>query len=160
MQRALIIAVMLSAAIMIGCGSYTSLQSPEKSPSKTTAMTVSDVITLSQANTGDEIIIAQIQATHAVFALSNQDIIDLKNAGVSEKVIEAMIKTSAQAKKKATYVRYWYPRDYWWSWGYYWPGYYWYPRSYWGASIYLRPYYVGRLSGGPAPTGRRSFGRR
>jgi hypothetical protein len=115
MQRALIIVVlMLSAAMMIGCASYTSLQSPQKSPSKTTAMTVNDVIALSQANTGDEVIIAQIQATRSAFALSNQDIIDLKNAGVSEKVIEAVIKTSAAAKKDSAVVHYWYPRDYWW----------------------------------------------
>ena len=166
MKRALIIVViMLSAAGMIGCGSYTSLQSPQKSQQKSPAMTVSDVITLSQANTGDDIIIAQIQATHTVFALSNQDIIDLKNANVSEKVIAAMIKTNAATKKDSTYARYWYPRDYWWYSGYYWPGYYsywpgyyWYPGVYLGGTIYLgNSHGGGHFSGGH---GRRSFGRR
>lgn len=165
MQRALkMVGLMLIAAGMISCGSYTSLQSPEKSSPKTSAMTVNDVIALSKANAGDEVIIAQIQATASAFALSNQDIIDLKNAGVSEKVIEAMIKTHTHSKRDSTYayVHYWHPSDPWWHAGYYWPGYYYgYPRSYWGASIYWRPYYGGQRSGGSTPVvRRRSFGRR
>jgi hypothetical protein len=161
MQRALIIVViMLSAAMAIGCGSYTSLQSSQKSPPKISAMTVNDVIALSKANTGDEVIIAQIQATHSVFALNNQDIIDLKNAGVSEKIIEAMIKTQAQSKKDDTYAHHWYPSDDWWYAGYYWPVYYWYPRVYWDTTIYLRHTYGGHFSGRHTPAGHRSFGRR
>jgi hypothetical protein len=152
--------MMLLAAGSISCGSYTSLQSPEKSPPKTNAMTVSDVIALSKANTGDEVIIAQIRATRSVFALSNQEIIDLKNAGVSEKVIEAMIKTNAATKKDSTYAHYWYPSDYWWYARYYWPGYYWYPRTYWVTSVHVGRYYGGHVSGRLIPTGHRSFGRR
>ena len=168
MQRVLlIVGIMSFAAGMTGCGSYTSLRSPQKPAPENSAMTMEDVIALSKANTGDEVIIAQIQAKQAVFALSNQDIINLKNAGVSEPVIEAMIKTDAVAKKDSVVVHHSYPSNYWWGYaGYYWPRYYYgYPRSYWGASIYWRPYYGGihggaRISSGPAATGRRSFRRR
>jgi hypothetical protein len=161
MKRAVIIVVMmLIAAGSISCGSYTSLRSPQKSPPKNNAVTVNDVIALSKANAGDEVIIAQIQATRSVFTLSNQDIIDLKNAGVSEKVIAAMIKTHAPAKNDSTYAHAWRPNDAWWYAGYYWPGYYWYPKTYWGTTIYLGHYYGGRLSGRSTHIGHRSFGRR
>ena len=56
-------------------------------------LTLSDVKALAQANVSDDVIISQIRNSHTVFHLSTADIIDLHNAGVSEKVINFMINT-------------------------------------------------------------------
>ena len=56
-------------------------------------LTKEDVVALSGANVGDEVIVRHIQAMGARFDLSSDDILALKKAGVSERVIEAMIQT-------------------------------------------------------------------
>lgn len=53
-----------------------------------------DVKAMTAAKVGDDVIISQIQSTHSVYHLSAADIIDLHNAGVSEKVIQYMIGTA------------------------------------------------------------------
>ena len=56
-------------------------------------LTVSDVEALVRAKVSDDVIIAQIQNSHAVYRLSPQDIIDLHTAGVSDRVVNFMIAT-------------------------------------------------------------------
>ncbi len=56
-------------------------------------LSVADVKALAQARLSDDVIISQIRNSHTVYHLSAADIIDLKNAGVSEKVIDYMINT-------------------------------------------------------------------
>ena len=56
-------------------------------------LTPYDVSQMAKAGLSDDVIIDQIKATKSIFHLSSQDIIDLKNNGVSEKVIEFMIHT-------------------------------------------------------------------
>ena len=52
---------------------------------------LSDVKMLAKAGVSDEVILSQIRNTHAVFQLSTADILDLKETGVSERVIDFMI---------------------------------------------------------------------
>ena len=52
-----------------------------------------DIKQMSNAGIDDKVIIRQIEATHSRFSLSTADIIDLKNAGVSQNVIDAMIQS-------------------------------------------------------------------
>ena len=52
-----------------------------------------DVKALAKAGVSDELIISQIRSTRMVYRLGTAEIIDLKNAGVSEKVIDFMITT-------------------------------------------------------------------
>lgn len=52
-----------------------------------------DIKTMSENGLSDDVIIGQIEATNSVFHLSSNEIVALKNAGVSQKVIEFMIKT-------------------------------------------------------------------
>src|SRR5262249_30278407 len=54
-----------------------------------------DVREMSEAGVPDDIIIQKINATDLVFELKADEIIDLWEAGVSEKVITAMLKTEA-----------------------------------------------------------------
>ena len=56
-------------------------------------LAVADVKALAQAKVSDSIIISQIRSSHTVYHLSAADIIDLRNAGVSENVIDFMINT-------------------------------------------------------------------
>jgi hypothetical protein len=59
-------------------------------------LTVSDVKSLAKAGIGDDLIISQIRNSRTVYYLTTADIIDLKNAGVSERVIDFMINTPTQ----------------------------------------------------------------
>lgn len=56
-------------------------------------LSLADVKALAQARLSDEVIISQIRNSRTVYHLSSADIIDLKNAGVSEHVINYMINT-------------------------------------------------------------------
>jgi len=57
-------------------------------------MGLADVVTLTKNGFGDDVIISQIRNSHTVYHLSTAEIIDLKNSGVSEKVIDFMINTA------------------------------------------------------------------
>jgi len=54
-------------------------------------MGVADVKALAKAEVSDEVILSQIRNTHGVFHLTTAEILDLKDAGVSQKVIDFMI---------------------------------------------------------------------
>lgn len=54
---------------------------------------VSDIEALSRNGIEDDVIIDQIKSTKSVFHLSSDQILDLKNQGVSQKVIDYMIRT-------------------------------------------------------------------
>ncbi|MBM3198034.1 MAG: hypothetical protein FJZ58_02105 [Chlamydiae bacterium] len=54
---------------------------------------IQDVEAMASNGLSDEVIIAQIQNTHSTFQLTSEQIIELKNAGVSQHVIEYMIQT-------------------------------------------------------------------
>jgi outer membrane lipoprotein SlyB len=56
-------------------------------------LAVADVKAMVASHVSDDVIIDQVQSTHSVYHLSAADIIDLHNAGVSEKVIQYMINT-------------------------------------------------------------------
>jgi hypothetical protein len=54
---------------------------------------LADVKMLAKSGISDEVIISQIQNSRTVYHLSAADILDLKDSGVSEKVINFMINT-------------------------------------------------------------------
>jgi hypothetical protein len=54
---------------------------------------VVDVKALAKGGIGEDVIISQIRNSQAVFHLTTAEIIDLKNSGVSDKVIDFMINT-------------------------------------------------------------------
>jgi hypothetical protein len=56
-------------------------------------LAVADVKAMSKAGVSDDVIISQIRNSRTVYRLSAADIIDLHDAGVSQKVIEFMINT-------------------------------------------------------------------
>src|SRR5882724_6164858 len=58
---------------------------------------VADIKALAKAGVSDEVIISQIRNSHTTYHLSTAEIIDLKDAGVSERVIDVMINTASGA---------------------------------------------------------------
>lgn len=56
-------------------------------------LSLEDIKAMSRNGLSNQVIINQIRATNSVFYLSTRDIIDLKRAGVSERVIDYMIET-------------------------------------------------------------------
>ena len=60
-----------------------------------------DVKALVRANVSDDLIISQIRETRTVYHFTSAQIIDLKNAGLSEKLIDFMINTPAEFAQPA-----------------------------------------------------------
>ncbi len=56
-------------------------------------LSTTDIKKMTKAGLSDDVIISQIDATQSVYHLSSADIIDLKKAGVSQRVINHMIQT-------------------------------------------------------------------
>ena len=88
--------MMAAAVTLMGIGCETPRRRPPPpSPPQYHAqpMSLPDVKMLAKSGVGDEVILSQIRNSHTVYHLSAPEILDLKDAGVSEKVIDFMINT-------------------------------------------------------------------
>lgn len=65
-------------------------------------LATADVKALVKAGVSDDVIISQINNSHTIYHLSAADIIDLHNAGVSERLINYMINTTNSAPATPT----------------------------------------------------------
>jgi hypothetical protein len=103
-------------------------------------LTIEDIKALTKAGVGDDLIISQINSTRTVYKLNTAQIIDLKNSGVNQKVIDYMINTQSMAAQTqepavysggyyyvAPYPYYYYPYPF--VYGYYGPR--WHGGAYW-----------------------------
>jgi hypothetical protein len=73
----------------------------ETSGGTSTVITNARVIELSKLGLGDDIVVAKIRNSSCQFQLSDSDLVDLKNAGVSSKVIAAMLDAGASTSGPA-----------------------------------------------------------
>ena len=62
-------------------------------------LSLADIKALVKANLSDAVIISQIRNSHMVYYLTTAEIIDLKQSGVSEKIIDFMINTASQLSR-------------------------------------------------------------
>ena len=87
---------------------YHTMSAPAYTPPPAAApvnpMSMADVKALVKAGVGEDIIITQIQTSHSVFHLSANDIIDLRDAGVTDRVMNFMINTANAAPAAAAPV--------------------------------------------------------
>ena len=110
------------------------------------AVSADDVIKMSRAGAGVDVIISQIEATRSIFRLTPDEIIMLKEAGVKDDVLEWMIDTGAGTEP---YDDTYYPWDNWvTSYNYY--GYRYHYPNYPGYNpapyvVYREPGLVGRF---------------
>jgi len=65
-------------------------------------LTITDIKALVRAGVSDDLVISQIRNSRTVYHLNTVNIIDLKSAGVSEKIIDYMISTPSQIQPDAT----------------------------------------------------------
>ncbi len=56
------------------------------------AVSVSDLVELTHAGLGDEVLVALVETSGRVYSLTPRDIVELKRAGVSERVIVVMLR--------------------------------------------------------------------
>jgi hypothetical protein len=59
-------------------------------------LSTEDIKKMARAGLSDDMIIQQIDATKSTFYLSSADIVDMKKAGVSQRVISYMVQTGNQ----------------------------------------------------------------
>jgi len=127
MKRLLLMGFIGFTAMML-CGCATRQYTVTAPPS---GPTLAEVESMAKAQVSDSIIVSQIQNSSTRYQLTAEQIIELKNAGVSEAVINALINTASKAPPQtATVVReqYVYPGPY-----VYvdpWPVYWWGPGPY------------------------------
>ena len=69
------------------------------------ALSVEDIKEMAKVGVPDSIIISTISNSEEVFHLSAQDIIDLKQSGISDDVIEAMQSTSGNVESRSVETR-------------------------------------------------------
>jgi hypothetical protein len=170
-----VLLVLVSALVGDGCAPEHYAQRSRKAavPEDTvTLMTNKDVIALSKSRVGDDVIVDMMGVSGSDFYLRPQDVVELADSGVSDKVISAMIKTAKSSQYTDESGGYYYSPPYYWDAGY--PFWYpWYPafsmglsfgyydplymRGYfapfYGARVY-RGYYGGHWSGGYHSGGR------
>ncbi len=77
-------------------------QAQQQEMEDTQPLTIDDIISMSQARIGDDLIISQIRNSRTVYHLKTSDILDLKRTGVSERVIDFMINTPDEIRSAET----------------------------------------------------------
>ena len=85
------------------------------------AFGVKDVIAMHDRDIPEDLIIEKIQSSGAVFHLDTDDMDDLLDAGLSKRVLSAMLRTEADARDRAPnvyYQPYNHPSAYYDPWGY------------------------------------------
>jgi hypothetical protein len=60
------------------------------------SLTTDDIKKMARAGLSDDVIMQQIDATKSTFYLSSADIVDMKKAGISQRVISYMVQTGNQ----------------------------------------------------------------
>ena len=99
-----------------GCATYRPSAALAERPR---TLTKEDVVNMATSDIGDDVIIAQIDATGSRFRLCVSDITQLKDAGVSETVIEHMISTGKEYDQEPRCLRYTYYPHWWVTYHYY-----------------------------------------
>ncbi len=89
---------MFSFARTIAIAAFASFATLAAPGQRALALDANDVANMAKAQAGDEVIIAQIRATKARFALTSDDIIRLKKEGVSDAVLKVMIESASPAQ--------------------------------------------------------------
>ena len=141
-MKAIVLAVGMTVCLLVGsgcmAGGYTTSDHRAAAPgADSLAMTPHDIIAMSKAKVGDDVIIKMIRNTGSYFQLRSRDVVALADSGVSDKVIAAMIQTADTPEDHGTGYNYapYYPAYWWGAYPYY------YPWSFGFSVGYYAPYY-------------------
>lgn len=83
-----IVSLIVATAALVAVG-----QTVPQSAAQDQALGLADIKMLAKNGVSDDIMLSQIRNSHTVYRLSAAEIIDLKDTGVSQKVIDFMINT-------------------------------------------------------------------
>ena len=145
MKRFMNAGVVLAFLLLLaGCVTehYASHARRRATPADSLAMlTKADVIRMSQAKLGDGVIINMINRSGSQFDLRTNDVVELADSGVSDSVINAMIKTAEPSKEAGQQAHGYYVYPPWYVYDPFWDP--WYPSFYlgFGPRYYYRPFY-------------------
>ena len=89
-MRLPILSLIVAAATLVVVGGTAPQSAAQGQP-----LGLPDVKMLAKNGVSDDVILSQIRNSHTVYHLSAAEILDLKDAGLSEKVIDFMINTPA-----------------------------------------------------------------
>ena len=70
-------------------------------PARAEALTIRDIVELSHAGLGDEVLLALIEVDRGVYAIDKDTLKQLKAAGVSERVIVALVRSGREVPAEA-----------------------------------------------------------
>lgn len=92
--------------LALSCTGILALTGCASQPTQATTQPLSpqDIKALAKGGVNDDVIISQIQASRTVYRLSSEEILDLKNSGVSEKVIEYMVNTPSLYQRQTRQI--------------------------------------------------------
>jgi hypothetical protein len=93
--RMAIITLAAATVMAVGCETPQQRPPPRRAQYPSQPLSLADVKMLAKSGVSDEVILSQIRNSHTVYHLSAAEILDLKDAGLSEKVIDFMINTPA-----------------------------------------------------------------
>jgi citrate lyase beta subunit len=91
--RMAIITLAAATVMAVGCETPHRQPPPRRVQYPSQPLSLADVKMLAKSGVSDEVILSQIRNSHTVYHLSAAEILDLKDAGLSEKVIDFMINT-------------------------------------------------------------------
>ncbi len=156
-----LVTAIVCGTLASGCApsGYASHARGQMAPPDSTApmpMTKNDVIELSKARIGDDVILSMLNISQSSFVLRTKEVIELADSGVSDKVIDAMLKSGEPGQRterasgyagmywSGAWSPYWYP--YWSPWNSFsYGGYGWaYSRPFSHYSSFPRHTFAGR----------------
>ena len=149
---AVIAVVAVLALVATGCGSgrYATHASGMADDSLA-VLTKQDVIAMTKARVGANVILGMINRSGSVFSMNTQDVIALSDSGVADTVIHAMVQTGTSSSKKVLAAAPgFYSPDYYWWWGdpsydpWFWSGYYGWAGPYYGVQVHPGFYWRAR----------------
>jgi len=105
-QRLINLLVATVGLAIIGCATppqHATVVAPPPPPvEQPHPLSLPDIKALTKAGISEDVILSQIRNSHSGYQLSTADIIDLKEAGVSNKIIDFMINTPPSAPTAVT----------------------------------------------------------
>lgn len=101
------LSISLTVLLMLGCSSLIT--------EKRQALDIEDIINMSKAGVGEDVIRHQIEVTRSCFLLDPDQIIHLKEEGIDDTIIEDMILTGESPEPLDWYYQYYCPQ---YQWGY------------------------------------------
>jgi len=98
-QRLITLMVVTVGLAIVGCATPprpASVVVPAPPPVEQHPLSLADIKAMAKAGVSEEVILSQIRSSQSGYHLSTAEIVDLKEAGVSNKVIDFMINTPTQ----------------------------------------------------------------